>query len=303
LRHPPAGGSRRFDEPAPRIPGRRHGIRSGPAATVLAAALVSALVGACGSVVGEAPSSSSGGSAGPASSGEVITVFAAASLRNVMTAAASAYRSATGVRIVLSTDSSTALRVQIEQGAAVDVYLSADTRNPEMLAAEHLVDGTVVPFAGNQLAVVVPKANPAHLASPFDLARPGLTIIAAGDGVPITVYANQLVDRLAALRDAPPDFAAGYRANVATREDNVGAVLAKVELAEGDAGIVYSSDARSSPAVTSLAIPAGANVAATYEGAVPTSATRPSDGHAFLAWLTGPDGRAILASYGFGAPS
>jgi molybdate transport system substrate-binding protein len=266
-------------------------------------ALVTVLVGACGTAVGEAPGSPAGARSGPPSAGDAITVFAAASLRNVMTAAASAYGSTTGVRIVLSTDSSTALRVQIEQGAAVDVYLSADTENPQALAAEHLVDGDVVPFAGNQLAVVVPKANPAGLSSPFDLARPGLTVIAAGDGVPITVYASQLIDRLAALPNAPPNFAAGYLANVATREDNVGAVLAKVELAEGDAGIVYASDARSSTAVTSLAIPPGANVAATYEGAVPTSAARPADGHAFLAWLTGPDGLAILASFGFGPPS
>ena len=78
---------------------------------------------------------------------------------------------------------------------------------------------------------------------PRDLAKPGLKVIAAGDEVPITKYATQLVANLAKEPGYPADFADAYAANVVSKEDNVKAVVAKIELGEGDAGIVYVTDA------------------------------------------------------------
>lgn len=229
----------------------------------------------------------------------VLTVFAAASLADALGAAAEPYRSATTTSYVLSTESSTTLRTQIEQGATADVFLAADTANPDALAAAGLVDGAVVPFAGARLAIVVPSANPAGIASPFDLAQPGLKVVAAGAEVPISRYASALLENLAALPGARTDFLAGYATNVVSREDNVRAALAKVELGEADAAIVYASDATASSAVRTIAIPAEANVVATYAAAVPTTAAAPTAGHAFIEWLAGPDGQAILARFGF----
>ena len=128
--------------------------------------------------------------------------------------------------------------------------------------------GEPVAFATNSLAVIVPADNPAKLASPADLARPGVLVIAAGEGVPITAYASELVANLARQPGYPADFAAAYAANVATREASVRAVVAKLELGEGDAGIVYLTDAVASDGVRSLEVPAGANVTATYAGLV-----------------------------------
>lgn len=125
-------------------------------------------------------------------------------------------------------------------------------------------------------------------------------MIAAGDGVPITHYAAELVANLAAAPDYPAGFAAAYTANIVSREDNVAAVLAKVELGEGDAGIVYATDAAASDRVDVLEIPAGARVAATYAGVVLRDAAHPEAAAAFLAWLAGPKGRAVLEPLGFG---
>ena len=61
-------------------------------------------------------------------------------------------------------------------------------------------------------------------------------MIAAGDSVPITRYATQLVVNLAKEAGYPTDFAPAYTANIVSKEDNVAAVVAKVELGEGDAG-------------------------------------------------------------------
>jgi molybdate transport system substrate-binding protein len=270
---------------APRSGGRR----IGAAALVVTIMLAGTLAGCA------ARSPGNGGGA------TELTVFAAASLRDPLRTVATAYEAATGVRLVVATDSSTALRVQIEQGAHADVFLSADTANPTALAEAGLTDGGVVRFAGNPLAIVVPAGNPGGLATPADLARRGLAIVAAGEGVPVTAYAATLLERLAALPGYPDDLPARYAANVVTREDNVRAVLAKIELGEGDAAIVYASDAAGSNAVATIPIPTAANVTATYAGTVPASARDRAAGHAFLDWLAGPDGAHILASFGLEA--
>jgi molybdate transport system substrate-binding protein len=159
-----------------------------------------------------------------------------------------------------------------------------------------------VPFAANTPVVVVPETNPAGLSSPADLARPGLRIVAAAKGVPITSYAEELVAQLATEPGYPAGFTDAYDANVATREDNVGAVLAKVGLGEGDAGIVYATDARASADVRALATPAGVDVRATYAGAVITDSPNRSPAEAFMAWLVGPEAQRVLAARGFLPP-
>lgn len=233
-----------------------------------------------------------------------LTVFAAASLKKPFAAVEAAYRTVhPEVTLTFSFDASSALETQIEQGAPADVFASADTKNPQKLVDGGFATGPVTSFAGNSLTVIVPTANPAGVSSPLDLARPGLKVIAAGDDVPITKYADQLVDNLAREAGYPADFSAKVEANVVSREDNVAAVVSKIELGEGDAAIVYRTDARNSTKVTPVPVPALANVPATY-GAVPVKASQnPGAAAAFISWLAGPDGQAILARFGFLPPS
>ena len=229
-----------------------------------------------------------------------LTVYAAASLKTALDRVKTAYEAATpGTTISISTDSSAALETKIEQGAPADVFLSADMTNPQRLVDGGFASGDVVPFAGNQLTVIVPESNPAGITKPADLARRGIKIVAAGVGVPIQKYAESLVANLARQPGYPSDFVNRYEANIVSREDNVGAVLAKVALGEGDAGIVYVTDARSSPTVTAIAVPAAANVPATYGGVVVKASPSQAAAGAFLAWLAGPQGQSILASLGF----
>ena len=158
-------------------------------------------------------------------------------------------------------------------------------------------------FAGNKLTIVVPTSNPAGIASPADLAKAGVKVIAAGDAVPITKYATQLVANLAKEAGYPADFVAAYTANIASKEDNVKAVVAKIELGEGDAGIVYVTDAKASTKVKTVDVPDAANVPATYAGVVVKASRNAAAAKAFLAWFAGPDGQAILGSFGFLPPS
>ena len=245
-----------------------------------------------------------GACSGPASAGPLqLTVFAAASLGDAMAEVERAYEATTpGVDLIVATDSSATLRAQIEQGAPADLFLAADDRNPAALADAGLADGPPVAFAQNGLTIVVPSDNPARIQTPADLARSGVRVIAAGDEVPISRYAAEAVARMAALPGYRADFAVRYAANVVSREEDVRAVVARIELGEGDAAIVYRTDALAATGTVDIAIPDEANVAATYTGVVIAASAHSAPARAFLAWLAGPDGRAVLASFGFGGP-
>jgi molybdate transport system substrate-binding protein len=148
--------------------------------------------------------------------------------------------------------------------------------------------------------MIVPGPNPAGIATPADLARPGVKVIAAGDDVPITKYANKLVSNLATLPDYGQAFADGYAANICSKEDNVGAVVSKVALGEGDAAIVYVTDANGT-GLTTIDVPGAANVLATYGGvAIKTSPAGALDAE-FLNWLR-TTGSLTLVAHGFGTP-
>jgi molybdate transport system substrate-binding protein len=276
---------------------------------LLAVAIVAAIASACSSGSGSpstpaSAAATSGASTSPSSAPASLTVYAAASLKGVMDKAKAAYEAAhPGTTLTISTDSSAALETEIEQGAPADVFLSADTTNPTKLVDKGLATGSSINFAGNKLTVIVPTANPGGVTSPKDLARSGLKVIAAGDAVPITRYAARLVASLARQPGYPADFAARYASNIVSREDNVKAVVAKIELGEGDAGIVYVTDARASTKVTTIDVPDSANVPATYAGLVVKASRSQDAATAFLTWFAGPDGQTILASFGFLPPS
>ena len=218
--------------------------------------------------------------------------------------AETAYEAANpGTDLTISTDSSAALETQIEQGAPADVFLSADTTNPQKLVDDGFAAGEPVNFAGNELTVIVPTDNPAGIQSPADLAKDGVRIIAAGDEVPITKYATQLVENLAAVEGYPADFAAAYAANVASKEDNVGAGRR-----------ARSSSAKAMPGSSMSPMPPRRTRSRRSRSRMrPTFRRRTrawSSAHrrtrtpsaAFLDWLAGPDGQAVLSSFGFLPP-
>jgi molybdate transport system substrate-binding protein len=257
-----------------------------------------ALLGLAACSLGGGPSP-----AGPSEPPVELTVFGAASLGPVLDRVAAAYAALPGgASLAISTDSSAALATQIEQGAPADVFLSADTTNPSRLAAAGLADGDPVAFATAGLAIIVPDDNPAGLREPFDVARPGVRVVAAGDAVPITAYAARLIENLAAEPGAPAGFVAAYAANVVSKEDNVAAVRAKIELGEGDAAIVYATDAAATDRVRTILVPATADVPASFAGLVVRGSPKLAAAGTFLAWLARPDGQAILAEFGYRPP-
>ncbi len=279
--------------------------RAGPrdAVAVLGLAI---LLAACQSSASDGPSGSTADSAAPsaAASAEAVelTILGAASLQDALDEIEVVYEAAVpGADLVIATDSSAALRTQIEEGAPADVFLAADTSNPDTLVEAGLGVETVE-YAGNSVALVVPLENPAGIQTPADLATEGVQIIAAGPEVPITSYVADVVAYLADIPGYPSFFADAYAANVVSEEDNVRGVLTKIELGEGEAGFVYQTDAQSSPEVLAIGIPEEANTHAIYGGCVIADSDHLEAAEAFMAWVAGADGQAILAEFGFAEP-
>jgi molybdate transport system substrate-binding protein len=122
-------------------------VRSRIAALLTPLALVAAACSSASSAspkaAPSAPPSAQPSTAASATPGAQVDleIYAAASLKKVLAEAKTAYEAATpGVTLTISTDASSALAAKIEQGAPADVFLSADTKNPQALVDEGLAN-------------------------------------------------------------------------------------------------------------------------------------------------------------------
>jgi molybdate transport system substrate-binding protein len=185
---------------------------------------------------------------------------------------------------------SQALRLQIEQGAPVDVFLSANAAHVDALVAAGL-GGAPRRFAANVLTVAVPESNPAGLERFEDLGRASRIVVGAEE-VPVGRYTAEVLGRVTARDDA---LAARIHRAVVSRENNVRLVLAKVELGEADAAIVYRTDV-TGRRVKTIEIPSELQVEASYFATVIEDS---DEARAFVELLTGPVGRAALRAHGF----
>ena len=233
--------------------------------------------------------------------GATLTVFAAASLRDVFSALGNTFeREHPGVKAQFNFAGSQELRTQIEQGAPADVFAAADTKHMNAARKAGLVDAPKL-FATNAPVIVVPADNPGKVRSLADLATAKRLVIGTPE-VPIGTYTLQILDR--AKTKLGPDFPARIQARVASRELNVRQVLTKVMLGEADAGIVYRTDARSAAdRVLIVEIPAELNVLAEYPIATVARAPHAELARAWVALVTGPMGQAALEGAGFGPAS
>lgn len=232
-------------------------------------------------------------------SAQTLTVFAAASLTDAFGEIGERFEAGrSGVRLQFGFAGSSTLATQLLQGARADLFASADARQLERVAAEGLLADDPVLFAGNSLVLLVPADSP--LASPADLATPGLLLVLAAAEVPAGRYARDWLAQSAA------EFGSGYAeavlANVVSNEPNVRQAAAKVVLGEADAALVYRSDSRGLQGVRSLELPGAEALAIGYPIAVTESARHPRLAAEFIAFVLSDVGQEILARHGFSPP-
>jgi len=235
--------------------------------------------------------------------GGTLTIFAAASLTDAFAEMEATLEEAhPGLDIVIETAGSQTLVTQLQEGARADVLATANTSTMQTAVESGLIDGTPLPFTGNRLVIVTPEDNPAGVESLDDLAQGDLKLVVAGADVPAGAYARQALCDYVTDGDAPDGFLDAVDANIVSEEPDVRSVLAKVQLGEADAGIVYASDAEAArqagQALHVVEFPASVPTTALYPIA-PVAGGNVELANAFIAYVLGDDGQAVLADYGF----
>jgi molybdate transport system substrate-binding protein len=223
-----------------------------------------------------------------------ITVSAAVSLTDVLTAIGDEYgrRALGSVRFNFA--ASNVLARQIVDGAPVDVFVSADDAQMDVVAAAKLIQsGTRVPLLRNQLAVVVPSDRPRTLRGIRDLADPAFKRIAIGDpaAVPAGVYAKQYLEAQGLWQVIEPRV---------VPTGSVRSALAAVETGAADAAIVYRTDARVALHATVVwVVSATDGPRIVYPGAIISTAAHPQDARKFLDFVRSDAAARIFERFGF----
>lgn len=231
-----------------------------------------------------------------------LTVFAAASLTDAFTEIGENFQKANpNMTVTFNFAGSQALRTQIEEGAPADVFASASGKEMETLVTDSFVTKESSHlFLHNKLVVILPADNPAGIDSLEDLANSGIKIVLAAEEVPVGNYSRQALDMMNASFGT--DFKDKVLANVVSNEDNVKQVVAKIQLGEADAGIVYTSDAVAAPELQTIDIPNELNVIAKYPIAPLVESAHAELAQAFIDYVLSEEGQAILRKWGFESP-
>jgi molybdate transport system substrate-binding protein len=219
-----------------------------------------------------------------------LLVFAAASLTAPFGAIETAFEAQhPDVDVQCNFGGSPQLVLQITEGAAADVFTSADTANMQKLVTAGKVVGEPQRFARNRLAIVVKAGNPLGIKGLTDLIRAGVKVALCGPEIPAGRYARQALEKaklsVVSLSDEP----------------NVKALVAKVLLGELDAGVAYITDGRQK-GVEAVAIADEFQVVAEYPIAACKAGANAAAASAFVDFVLSPAGQRLLAEFGFAAP-
>ena len=226
-----------------------------------------------------------------------LTIYAAASLSGAFDELAKEFGDKhPGVTVKpINYDGSSTLATQIDGGAQVDVFASADRKNMQKVTDAKLASDPV-DFATNVMEIATAPGNPLRLTDLASLAKPTSTgtvptVVLCAPAVPCGSAAQTLLAN------------AKVTLTPASEEQNVTAVLTKVKSGDADAGLVYVTDVKAAgSAVTGVPITGADAATNVYPIAELTKAPNPAAAAAFVAFVTGPQGRAVLKKFGFGAP-
>ena len=220
-----------------------------------------------------------------------LRVAAAASLAEAVTAVAAAYHKENGGKVTPVFAGSNVLARQIEQGAPVDVFISADEATMEALEEKKLVRD-ITPLLTNSLVIMVPADSPAKLTAAEDLS--GMKRIAIGDpaAVPAGIYAKAWLTKQGLWEALEGKFVGS---------ESVRAALAVVAAGNVDAAIAYRTDAANSPKVKiAFSVPAGDGPSIVYPLAVCTATRNGDEATRFTRFLRSEAAGVIFTEHGFG---
>lgn len=226
-----------------------------------------------------------------------LVVSAAASLTNAFQAVGQAYEKAhPGAKVTFNFAASGPLLAQIQQGAPVDVFASADQETMDRAAkASLLAEGTRADFARNTLVLIVPASAAASPAKLADLGDAAYKRISTGtpSSVPVGRYTMASVQEAGLTAALEPKWIYG---------ESVRQVLNYVARAEVDAGFVYRTDALIEREKTRIALTVPTTTPVTYPIAQIATSKNAAGGKDFVAFVRSAAGQQILDGFGFSKP-
>ena len=231
---------------------------------------------------------------------QVLVVSAAASLKDVFNEAGKIFEQENpGTKVAFNFSGSSQLAGQIDQGAPVDVFVSADMSHINRLAGKGLIAESSI-VAQNKLAIIVSKVSPEKIETLEDLSKKGLRLIMAAKQVPVAVYALQFLKKVDQAGIYGADFSSKVLRNTISEEPDVRMVAMKVAMGEGDVGIVYVSDVTGDikNKIKTIAIADQFNVIADYGIAIVKGTSHPAAAKAFYGFIRSARGQALLAKGG-----
>lgn len=224
-----------------------------------------------------------------------LSVFAAASLKDVLMEIGSAYERESGDKVVFNFGSSNTLARQIQEGAPADIFFSADEAKIEALEQKGLLlPGTRQSLLTNTLVIVVSADAAKMPKSVTDLAKPSIRRLALAEpsSVPAGIYSREYLEKLGLWTEV--------KAKVVPTE-NVRAAMAAVESGNVEAGMVYKTDALISKRVkVALEISATDGPRISYPLAVLRNSKQPESARKFARYLASPTARSLFEKFGFG---
>jgi molybdate transport system substrate-binding protein len=228
---------------------------------------------------------------------EELIVSAAASLTNAFTEVCKEYEIRNpGIKVVLNFAASRPLLQQIEQGAPVDVFASADQKTMDQAQEKSLVlPATRQNFASNGLVLIVPVDSRHPIKTLLDLKMKEAARISLGnpETVPAGRYAREVLVNEGLWDELLPKFILG---------NTVRQVLDYVSRGEVDAGLVYTTDARQMKDKVRVVLMAEKHRPISYPIAVVAASREMELSQKFIDFVRGEEGQAILSRYGFGKP-
>jgi molybdate transport system substrate-binding protein len=224
---------------------------------------------------------------------ERLVVSAASSMTEALEKCGQEFGDAENADVRLSFAGSDDLAAQIRQGARVDAYAAANTRLPDELYADGLIDKPVE-FATNEFVLAVPKAS--DIDSIEDLAKEGTKVVIGSESVPIGSYTRETLAKL------PPAQENAILANVRSNEPDVKGIVGKLTQGAADAGLVYLTDVKATGGeLEAIELPAGLEPEVAYGAGVVTKTRQPELAAKFVDGLTKGACADALTAAGFGA--
>jgi molybdate transport system substrate-binding protein len=221
-----------------------------------------------------------------------ITVFAAVPLKPAFTLLAGKFQTDNpGATVDFDFATSSQLANKLAQGAAADIFASADNAQMDTVVKAGLTGSDPVNFATNTLVIITAPGDPKQIHSFADLAKPGVSVAVCQSPVPCGLATQHIEDNT------------GVQLSPASEESTASAVLSKVLSGEADAGVVYRTDARKAgEVVDTVDFPESASAVNVYPIAILKRAPRPALAQKFVNLVTGPTGEEVLNQAGFASP-